>query len=113
MEVPRRLNWIRNRPWRPRVCRREFNRECLPITRQACVPVWLLPVVVLCVSSKNACPWVYFNGLPWAWEALSEVMSVLTDEMLMLIHTDLMLLSVSVDNLDIFGFGYENVFFAM
>ncbi|KAM7373203.1 hypothetical protein PAMP_008075 [Pampus punctatissimus] len=26
MELPRRLNWIRNRPWRPHVCRREFNR---------------------------------------------------------------------------------------
>eukprot|EP00064_Thunnus_orientalis_P012830 superscaffoldBa00002011_g12866 len=27
MELPRRLNWIRNRPWRPHVCRREFNRD--------------------------------------------------------------------------------------
>ncbi|XP_062291900.1 rho family-interacting cell polarization regulator 2 isoform X2 [Scomber scombrus] len=26
MELPRRLNWIRNRPWRPHVRRREFNR---------------------------------------------------------------------------------------
>ncbi|TNN61468.1 hypothetical protein EYF80_028347 [Liparis tanakae] len=25
MELPRRLNWIRNRPWRPHVRRRKFN----------------------------------------------------------------------------------------
>lgn len=27
MELPRRLNWMRQRPWRPRVRRREFNRK--------------------------------------------------------------------------------------
>ncbi|KAK2830395.1 hypothetical protein Q5P01_018326 [Channa striata] len=27
MEVSRRLNWIRNRPWRPYAHRREFNQS--------------------------------------------------------------------------------------
>lgn len=39
MVLPSRLHWIRNRPWRDRIRRRQLNREC---------PDGLLPTLCLC-----------------------------------------------------------------
>lgn len=43
MELPRRLNWIRNRPWRPCARHREFNRK------------WIEWLMVLCSFSFHFC----------------------------------------------------------
>lgn len=68
MELPRRLRWIHNRPWRARAHRREFNSECergKPVIK---LYIFLLPFCSFSLMSRREMLMVATVHLKlWKW----------------------------------------------